>query len=52
MEEGNTPDHIKATLLGTLLLVGAVVLLVFGYVTVTYRRGGMISHGGCAVPSG
>ncbi|KFO86588.1 Programmed cell death protein 1, partial [Buceros rhinoceros silvestris] len=39
VEEGNTPDHIKATFLGILLLVGAVVLLVFGYVTVTYRRG-------------
>ncbi|NWR58745.1 PDCD1 protein, partial [Bucorvus abyssinicus] len=48
MEEGNTPDHIKATLLGILLLVGAVVLLIFGYVTITYKRGGMIPCRGCA----
>ncbi|XP_074010026.1 programmed cell death protein 1 [Numenius arquata] len=39
MEEGNSPDHIKAVLLGILLLAGAVVLLIFGYLTVTYRRG-------------
>ncbi|XP_050758560.1 programmed cell death protein 1 [Gymnogyps californianus] len=39
MEEGNPPDHIKAVLLGILLLAGAVVLLIFGYLTVTYRRG-------------
>lgn len=52
MEESNTPDHIKATLLGVLLLVGAIVLLIFGYITVTYRRGGMISHRASAVPSG
>lgn len=45
MEEGNPPDHFKALLLGILLLAGAVVLLIFGYLTVTYRRGGMIPHG-------
>ncbi|NXQ79835.1 PDCD1 protein, partial [Nyctibius grandis] len=39
MEEGNPPDHVKAMLLGILLLAGAVVLLIFGYLTVTYRRG-------------
>ncbi|KFQ64057.1 Programmed cell death protein 1, partial [Pelecanus crispus] len=39
MEEGNSPDHIKAMLLGILLLAGAVVLLIFGYITVTYRSG-------------
>ncbi|NXW06580.1 PDCD1 protein, partial [Fregetta grallaria] len=50
MEEGNPPDHIKAVLLGTLLLAGAVLLLIFGYLTVTYRRGGTIPHGGCAAP--
>ncbi|NXA30369.1 PDCD1 protein, partial [Ibidorhyncha struthersii] len=50
MEEGNPPDHIKAVLLGILLLTGAVVLLIFGYLTVTYRRGGMIPCGSCAAP--
>ncbi|XP_074768775.1 programmed cell death protein 1 [Athene noctua] len=39
MEEGNPPDYIKAVLLGILLLAGVVVLLMFGYLTVTYRRG-------------
>ncbi|XP_074734308.1 programmed cell death protein 1 [Strix uralensis] len=39
MEEGNPPDYIKAVLLGILLLAGVVVLLIFGYLTVTYRRG-------------
>ncbi|XP_068810757.1 programmed cell death protein 1 isoform X2 [Struthio camelus] len=39
IEEGNPPEHIKAVLVGILLLVGAVVLLIFGYLTVTYRRG-------------
>ncbi|NXN68459.1 PDCD1 protein, partial [Himantopus himantopus] len=38
MEEGNPPDHIKAVLLGILLLTGAVVLLIFGYLTVTYLQ--------------
>ncbi|NXS70623.1 PDCD1 protein, partial [Pandion haliaetus] len=42
MEEGNPPDHIKAVLLGILLLAGVVVLLIFGYLTIMYRRGGMI----------
>ncbi|XP_065530371.1 programmed cell death protein 1 [Lathamus discolor] len=39
MEESNPPDYIKAMLLGILLLVGAVVLLIFGYLTIMYRRG-------------
>ncbi|GAB0193607.1 programmed cell death protein 1 [Grus japonensis] len=39
MEEGNSLDHIRVVLLGILLLAGAVVLLIFGYLTVTYRRG-------------
>ncbi|KAM9543332.1 programmed cell death protein 1 [Guaruba guarouba] len=39
MEESNPPDYIKAMLLGILLLVGVVVLLIFGYITITYRRG-------------
>ncbi|NXF30022.1 PDCD1 protein, partial [Nyctibius bracteatus] len=52
MEEGNPPDHVKAMLLGILLLAGAVILLIFGYLTVTYRRGGMILHGGHAAPRG
>ncbi|NXV97554.1 PDCD1 protein, partial [Calonectris borealis] len=52
MEESNPPDHVKAVLLGILLLAGAVVLLIFGYLTVTYRRGGMIPHGGCAALTG
>ncbi|KAM9615973.1 programmed cell death protein 1 [Morphnus guianensis] len=38
-EEGNTPNHSRAVLVGILLLTGAVVLLIFGYLTVTYRRG-------------
>ncbi|NXX15852.1 PDCD1 protein, partial [Podargus strigoides] len=41
-EESNPPDHVKAMLLGILLLVGVIVLLIFGYHTVTYRRGGTI----------
>ncbi|OWK62247.1 Programmed cell death protein 1 [Lonchura striata] len=40
MEEGNPSEHIKAMLLGILLLAGVVVLLIFGYLTFTYRRGG------------
>jgi len=47
-EESNNLDHIKALLLGTLMLAGVVVLLIFGYLTVTYRRGGMNPYGGCA----
>ncbi|XP_030898928.1 programmed cell death protein 1 [Melopsittacus undulatus] len=39
MDKSNSPDYIKAMLLGILLLVGAVVLLIFGYLTITYRRG-------------
>ncbi|XP_068056711.1 programmed cell death protein 1 isoform X3 [Anomalospiza imberbis] len=39
MEEGNSSEHIKAMLLGILLLAGVVVLLIFGYLTFTYRRG-------------
>ncbi|XP_025949294.2 programmed cell death protein 1 [Dromaius novaehollandiae] len=38
IEESDPPDHIKAVLVGILLLVGAVVLLIFGYLTVTHRR--------------
>ncbi|XP_030352376.1 programmed cell death protein 1 [Strigops habroptila] len=39
MEESNPPNYIKATVLGILLVVGAVVLLIFGYLTITYKRG-------------
>ncbi|NXP64565.1 PDCD1 protein, partial [Chloropsis cyanopogon] len=39
MEEGTPSEHIKAMLLGILLLAGVVVLLIFGYLTFTYRRG-------------
>ncbi|KAJ7421258.1 programmed cell death protein 1 [Pitangus sulphuratus] len=39
IEEGNLSDHIKAMLLGILLLAGVVLLLIFGYLTITYRRG-------------
>ncbi|NWU19610.1 PDCD1 protein, partial [Dyaphorophyia castanea] len=39
MEEGNLSEHIKVMLLGILLLAGVVVLLIFGYLTFTYRRG-------------
>ncbi|NXH93273.1 PDCD1 protein, partial [Pachycephala philippinensis] len=42
MEEGSSSEHIKAMLLGILLLAGVVMLLIFGYLTFTYRRGGMI----------
>ncbi|NWU76711.1 PDCD1 protein, partial [Onychorhynchus coronatus] len=45
IEEGNPSDHIKAMLLGILLLAGVVLLLIFGYLTITYRRGGMIPLG-------
>ncbi|NXQ58822.1 PDCD1 protein, partial [Anthoscopus minutus] len=38
MEEGNPSEHIKGMLLGTLLLAGVVVLLIFGYLTLIYRR--------------
>ncbi|NXS34813.1 PDCD1 protein, partial [Pomatostomus ruficeps] len=39
IEEGNPSEHIKALLLGILLLVGVVVLLISGYLIFTYRRG-------------
>ncbi|NXI71201.1 PDCD1 protein, partial [Anseranas semipalmata] len=39
MEESSPLDHIKAMLLGILLLAGVIVLLVFGYCIITYRRG-------------
>ncbi|NXW65358.1 PDCD1 protein, partial [Eurystomus gularis] len=39
IDESNSPDHIKAVLLGILLLAGVVVLLIFTYLTVTYKRG-------------
>ncbi|KAM8804854.1 programmed cell death protein 1 [Eudromia elegans] len=39
IDDGNTPDYTKAVLMGILLLAGAVVLFIFGYLTVTYRRG-------------
>ncbi|KAF2978495.1 hypothetical protein EK904_011261 [Melospiza melodia maxima] len=38
MEEGSPSEHIKAMLLGILLLAGVIVLLIFGYLTFTYRR--------------
>lgn len=41
MEEGNSSEHIKAMLLGILLLAGVAVLLIFGCLTLMYRRGGM-----------
>ncbi|NXS14859.1 PDCD1 protein, partial [Neodrepanis coruscans] len=47
-EEDNPSDHIKAMLLGILLLAGVIVLLIFGYLTITYRRRGrylwMLNH--------
>uniref|UniRef100_A0A672UG64 Programmed cell death 1 n=1 Tax=Strigops habroptila TaxID=2489341 RepID=A0A672UG64_STRHB len=52
MEESNPPNYIKATVLGILLVVGAVVLLIFGYLTITYKRGGMIPHRDHAVLRG
>ncbi|NXW74219.1 PDCD1 protein, partial [Hirundo rustica] len=41
MEEGSPSEHVKAMLLGILLLAGVVVLLIFGCLTLMYRRGGM-----------
>ncbi|NXI43592.1 PDCD1 protein, partial [Galbula dea] len=38
VEEGIPLENTKAVLLGILLLDGVVVLLMFGYLTVTYRR--------------
>ncbi|NWX26666.1 PDCD1 protein, partial [Notiomystis cincta] len=43
LEEGNPSEHIKAMVVGILLLSGVIVLLIFGYLTFTYMRGGMIS---------
>ncbi|NXB72355.1 PDCD1 protein, partial [Donacobius atricapilla] len=40
-EEGNPSENVKAMLLGIILLAGVVVLLIFGYLTLMYRRGGM-----------
>ncbi|NWV35896.1 PDCD1 protein, partial [Grantiella picta] len=46
MEDGNPLEHIKVLFLGILLLAGVVVLLIFGYLTFTYRRGGACAgHG-------
>ncbi|NWS10836.1 PDCD1 protein, partial [Pachyramphus minor] len=42
IEEGDPSDHIKVMLLGILLLAVVILLLIFGYLTITYRRGGMI----------
>ncbi|NXA07618.1 PDCD1 protein, partial [Sapayoa aenigma] len=39
IEESNPSDHIKAMFLGILLMAGVIVLLIFGYLTITYRRG-------------
>ncbi|RMC02072.1 hypothetical protein DUI87_21234 [Hirundo rustica rustica] len=39
MEEGSPSEHVKAMLLGILLLAGVVVLLIFGCLTLMYRRG-------------
>ncbi|NXL80290.1 PDCD1 protein, partial [Leptocoma aspasia] len=46
MEEGNPSEHIKAMLLGILLLAGVIVLLIFGYLTFTYTRGVLNHHDG------
>ncbi|NWW79548.1 PDCD1 protein, partial [Climacteris rufus] len=43
IEEVSSSDHIKALLLGILLLAGVIVLLIFGYLTFMYKRGGMIT---------
>ncbi|NXY22471.1 PDCD1 protein, partial [Atrichornis clamosus] len=45
-EEGKTSEHIKAMLLGILLLAGVAVLLVFGYLTFVYRRRDVNHHDG------
>uniref|UniRef100_U3JYB4 Ig-like domain-containing protein n=1 Tax=Ficedula albicollis TaxID=59894 RepID=U3JYB4_FICAL len=39
MEEGSPSEHIKAMLLGILVLAGVVVLLIFSYLIFTHRRG-------------
>ncbi|NWR32228.1 PDCD1 protein, partial [Tachuris rubrigastra] len=41
-EEGNPSDHIKVMVLGILLLAGMVLLLIFGYLTITYLW--MLNH--------
>ncbi|NXR27001.1 PDCD1 protein, partial [Cinclus mexicanus] len=46
MEEGNPSEHIKAMLLGILVLAGVVVLLILGYLIFTYRRGGACTGDG------
>ncbi|NWY01312.1 PDCD1 protein, partial [Nothoprocta ornata] len=45
IDNGNSPDYTKAVLMGILLLAGAAALLVFGYLTITYRRGSMNMRG-------
>lgn len=40
VEDSSPPSHIKAVILGVLLLGCVVVLVVLGYCLVTYRRGG------------
>ncbi|XP_035168033.1 programmed cell death protein 1-like isoform X2 [Oxyura jamaicensis] len=40
VEDSSPPSHIKAVILGVLLLGCVVVLVVLGYCVVTYRRGG------------
>ncbi|NXR15632.1 PDCD1 protein, partial [Semnornis frantzii] len=52
MEEGNPLDHIKPVILSILLLAGLAVLLIFAYITVIHRRGGMIPWGSHAVLRG
>ncbi|NWI42576.1 PDCD1 protein, partial [Picathartes gymnocephalus] len=52
IEEGSPSEHIKAMLLGILLLAGVVVLLIFGYLTFTYSRGGMIPLEAMLIPPG
>ncbi|NXG10311.1 PDCD1 protein, partial [Sakesphorus luctuosus] len=37
-EESSPSEHVKTMLLGILLLAGVVLLLIFGYLTFTYRR--------------
>ncbi|NWH70728.1 PDCD1 protein, partial [Piaya cayana] len=46
MEEINPSDYVNTMLLGILLLAGMVGLLIFGCLTVMYRKGGMIPHRG------
>ncbi|NXD24818.1 PDCD1 protein, partial [Spelaeornis formosus] len=46
MQEGSPSEHIRAMFLGILLLAGAVVLLIFGYLTFMYRKGGACAWDG------